>query len=30
MPPLTQEELDDLWIIEHADYYYWSQHDESI
>ncbi len=25
MPPLTQEQLEDLWIIEHTDYYYWSQ-----
>lgn len=30
MPPLTPEQIEDLWILEHADYYYWSQHDEAI
>lgn len=29
MPPLTPEQIEDLWILEHADYYY-PQHDESI
>ena len=30
MPPLNQEAMEDLWIFDHADYYYWSQHDASI
>lgn len=25
MPPLTQEAVEDLWIFDHADFYYWSQ-----
>lgn len=29
MPPLTQEQIEDLWIFDHADYYY-PQHDEPI